>query len=91
MESWHSYLLIFATTFVAVFLSGFQHMNVNGRHWWAIFVTSYAMDFAKVLLIILVVERGLSSALVSGLAAATGMILSVRFHDLLFRKPSTSP
>lgn len=85
LSDWHLYAMIFCATFASVFLSGFQHMNVNGRHYKMIFVTSCAMDFFKVAVVTLVVSAGIKVAIFSGTAAGLGMVLSVRFHDRIFK------
>lgn len=87
LSDWHLYAMIFGATFSSVFLAGFQHMNVNGRHYWLIFTTSVAMDFFKIAVVTLIVSAGMKAAFFSGSAAGLGMVLSVRFHDILFKTP----
>jgi hypothetical protein len=80
------YLAAGAASFLSVFLKGFQHRNVNGNHLRLVFVTSYAMALMDVAVVGIIVKGGWAIAIPSGTGAACGMVLSMKFHDRLFKR-----
>jgi hypothetical protein len=73
------------TSFVSVFLKGFQHMNVIGKHYKLTFFTSYAMAAFDVISVGLIVQGGWSIAFSAGTGTAFGMILSMFVHSRLVK------
>lgn len=80
-----TYFFSFVTSFCAVFLKGFQHKNVIGDHRRSIIITSFLMAAFDVAAISLVLKGGWSIAISAGLGASLGMILSMSFHDKIFK------
>lgn len=81
-----NHVLMLAVTFVAVFLKGFQHKNVNGGHLKLVVMTSYAIAFGDVLLIGIIAKSGWEIGFSSGTGAALGMLGSIVLHDKLLKK-----
>lgn len=84
------YLLAFCTTFISIFLKGFQHKNVIHSMYWSTALTSYAMNVFDVLLVglnaTIIIGGDYWYAFVSGTAAALGMVGSIWFHDRFVSK-----
>ncbi len=82
------YVLAFFGTFVAVFLKGFQHKNIQCNLYGKTFVTSYLMAFVDVLLIGLIARATWDIAFASGSGAAFGMVLAMYVHNRWFKTPA---
>lgn len=76
----------FITTLISVGLKGFQHKNVIGNHYRLVFITSYLMAVADVLIIGIIVRGGWIICFASGSGAAIGMIISIWLHNKYVNK-----
>lgn len=74
------YLLGGLTTFVTIFLRGFQHKNVIGNHYKLVFVTSYLIAVGDVLSVGWILKGGWGLMIPCGTGAALGMVLSMWVH-----------
>jgi len=84
------YVLSTFTTFISVFLKGFQHKNVIGNHQRAVFFTSWFMATFDVASVMFIVKGGWPIAITSGFGASCGMVAAMRTHDRIFGKKSGS-
>lgn len=67
-------------SFILVFLRGIQQLNViHHRMAWAV-ATSFAIAFAEVAVVLVVVERGLAAAPWIGLGGALGVTAAMEMH-----------
>jgi len=75
-----SNLLLVASAFVLVALRAFQSQNVvHGFYWWAA-LTSYALAFGEIALILYVVQQGWASAIFVGTGGALGVTFAMFVH-----------
>lgn len=81
-------LTSFLVTYVAVFLKGFQHKNVIKDKLLLIFITSFAMNAADVIVITTVALNGIAFIWWNGLGAAFGMISAILLHNHLYKHSS---
>jgi hypothetical protein len=77
-------LLIFASSFVSVFALGFQSQNVNNGHYWAAFMTSFAIGGGHLLLYKLVPDASLSEVLAYLIGGPLGITASMWAHRRCF-------
>lgn len=80
------YVLSLVVSFIAVFLKGFQHKNVIGMHYRAVFVTSWAMAAFDVAAVTIIVKGGWWIALTAGTGASFGMVCAMYVHAKLFKE-----
>lgn len=80
------YIAAFFSALISVGLKGFQHKNVIGNHYKAVFITSYLMAVMDVVAVTLIVKGGLVTAVFCGTGAAIGMVVAMKFHDRIFKK-----
>ena len=78
-------LALFASTFVLVFALGLQSLNVNGGHYRAAFLTSFAIGAANLVLFKLTPEAGgiEIAAFLSG--GPIGIVCAMRAHPWMRR------
>jgi hypothetical protein len=81
------YILSAVVSFVAVFLKGFQHKNVNAGRMRSIVVFSYLMAVADVFAVSLIVRGGWTTAFSAGTGSALGMVAAIWLHDRIFKGP----
>jgi hypothetical protein len=81
---------VFLSSFVSVFLKGFQLKNVEGNHYLLVVITSYLIAACDVLLIGLVVQHGWSAVIPIGTGGAIGMLLSIMTHKKYVKKNARS-
>jgi len=74
-------LTAFLVSFIAIFLRGFQQMNVIHSKYTMIAVTSYLLALTDVAVISIIVEHGWNTVLAQGTGAALGMLASVYIHN----------
>ena len=79
-----AYIIGGCTTFVTVFVKGFQYKNVIGGHMKLVAVTAYVMAFLDVFLIGLVSRNDWLIAFPCGLGAMLGMLASIKLHNRMF-------
>lgn len=73
-------MILFFTTFVGVFLLGFQQQNVSGGHYRMAAITSSAIALTQYLMIINVVDSGWVGVLYMALGGSMGITLSMYIH-----------
>ncbi len=71
----------FLVSFIAIFLRGFQQMNVIHGKYTMIAVTSYLLALTDVAVVGIIVEHGWNTVLAQGSGAALGMLASVYIHN----------
>ena len=71
----------FLVSFIAIFLRGFQQMNVIHSKYTMIAVTSYLLALTDVAVVSIIVEHGWNTVLAQGTGAALGMLASVYIHN----------
>ena len=71
----------FLVSFIAIFLRGFQQMNVIHSKYTMIAVTSYLLALTDVAVVSIIVEHGWNTVLAQGSGAALGMLASVYIHN----------
>ncbi len=74
-------LTAFLVSFIAIFLRGFQQMNVIHSKYTMIAVTSYLLALTDVAVVSIIVEHGWNTVLAQGTGAALGMLASVYIHN----------
>ena len=74
-------LTAFLVSFIAIFLRGFQQMNVIHSKYTMIAVTSYLLALTDVAVVSIIVEHGWGTVLAQGSGAALGMLASVYIHN----------
>lgn len=74
-------LTAFLVSFIAIFLRGFQQMNVIHSKYTMIAITSYLLALTDVAVISIIVEHGWNTVLAQGTGAALGMLASVYIHN----------
>lgn len=74
-------LTAFLVSFIAIFLRGFQQMNVIHSKYTMIAVTSYLLALTDVAVVSIIVEHGWNTVLAQGTGAALGMLTSVYIHN----------
>lgn len=74
-------LTAFLVSFIAIFLRGFQQMNVIHSKYTMIAVTSYLLALTDVAVVSIIVEHGWNTVLAQGSGAALGMLASVYIHN----------
>ena len=74
-------LTAFLVSFIAIFLRGFQQMNVIHSKYTMIAVTSYLLALTDVAVVSIIVEHGWNTVLAQGSGAALGMLTSVYIHN----------
>lgn len=78
-------LILFVSTYVAVFALGFQSLNVNGGHYRSAFLTSFAIGASNLLILRIVPDAdwvSLAGYLVGG---PFGIVSSMWVHKKLFK------
>ena len=68
-------------SFIAIFLRGFQQMNVIHSKYTMIAITSYLLALTDVAVVSIIVEHGWNTVLAQGTGAALGMLASVYIHN----------
>lgn len=71
----------FLVSFIAIFLRGFQQMNVIHSKYTMIAVTSYLLALTDVAVVSIIVEHGWNTVVAQGTGAALGMLASVYIHN----------
>ena len=71
----------FLVSFIAIFLRGFQQMNVIHGKYTMIAITSYLLALTDVAVVSIIVEHGWNTVLAQGTGAALGMLASVYIHN----------
>ena len=71
----------FLVSFIAIFLRGFQQMNVIHSKYTMIAITSYLLALTDVAVVSIIVEHGWNTVLAQGTGAALGMLASVYIHN----------
>ena len=74
-------LTAFLVSFIAIFLRGFQQMNVIHSKYTMITITSYLLALTDVAVVSIIVEHGWNTVLAQGTGAALGMLASVYIHN----------
>lgn len=74
------------SSFIGIFLKGFQQKNVIGGHLKTVFVTSYVMALFDVASVTFIVVGGWWIVLSSGVGASFGMLAAILLHDKIFTK-----
>ena len=74
-------LTAFLVSFIAIFLRGFQQMNVIHSKYTMIAVTSYLLALTDVAVVSIIVEHGWGTVLAQGSGAALGMLTSIYIHN----------
>ena len=74
-------LIAFLVSFIAIFLRGFQQMNVIHSKYTMIAITSYLLALTDVAVVSIIVEHGWNTVLAQGTGAALGMLASVYIHN----------
>ena len=74
-------LTAFLVSFIAIFLRGFQQMNVIHSKYTMIAITSYLLALTDVAVDSIIVEHGWNTVLAQGSGAALGMLTSVYIHN----------
>jgi hypothetical protein len=74
-------LTAFLVSFIAIFLRGFQQMNVIHGKYTMIAITSYLLALTDVAVVSIIVEHGWNTVLAQGSGAALGMLASVYIHN----------
>lgn len=75
-----THLALFASTFVLVFLLGFQSLNVNGGHYGAAFWTSFGIGVSQVVLYKLVPSADVTEVIAYLLGGPFGIVASMWAH-----------
>ncbi|WP_411706292.1 hypothetical protein [Edaphovirga cremea] len=73
-------------SFIAVFLKGFQHKNVNANKLKLIVPTAYLMAAFDWIAITIVVKGDWWVAISAGTGASIGMLVAMLLHDKLFNQ-----
>ena len=74
-------LTAFLVSFIAIFLRGFQQMNVIHSKYTMIAITSYLLALTDVAVVSIIVEHGWNTVLAQGTGAALGMLTSIYIHN----------
>ena len=74
-------LTAFLVSFIAIFLRGFQQMNVIHSKYTMIAVTSYLLALTDVAVVSIIVEHGWNTVVAQGSGAALGMLTSIYIHN----------
>lgn len=75
-----THAVLFVSTFILVFLLGFQSLNVNGGHYGAAFWTSFGIGVSNVVLYKLVPGAGASEVIAYLLGGPFGIVASMWCH-----------
>lgn len=73
-------LIVFISTFVAVFALGFQSLNVNNGHYKAAFMTSFAIGSGNLMILKFVPDGDLVSMAAYLLAGPLAIVASMWVH-----------
>ncbi len=73
-------LLLFASTFILVFLLGFQSLNVNGGHYWAAFLSSFGISFSQLVLYKMVPDANWTEIVAYMSGGPFGIVFSMYAH-----------
>ncbi len=73
-------LLLFASAFVSVFALGFQSLNVNGGHYAAAFLTSFAIGLGHLALYRWMPDAGTTQIAAYLLGGPFGIVASMWTH-----------
>ena len=73
-------LALFASTFVLVFLLGFQSLNVNGGHYVAAFLSSFGISFSQLVLYKLVPDANWTEIAAYMAGGPFGIVFSMYAH-----------
>lgn len=86
-------LILFASTFVLVFALGMQSLNVNGGHYIAAFLTSFAIGGANMVLLKLGPNAGTTEIIAFLAGGPFGIVSSMAVHRRIFGapRPPTKP
>lgn len=79
-------LTLFASTFALVFALGFQSLNVNGGHYLAAFITSFAIGAANLILFKLAPEAAGSEIAAFLAGGPFGIVCAMRAHPWMRKK-----
>jgi len=81
-------LLLFASSFLSIFLMGFQQLNVEHRKYALSFITSFAMTFFNYCIFKLLPSGGFDLLQFFSFAfgGALGIVLAMVAHDKLIPK-----
>jgi uncharacterized membrane protein YqgA involved in biofilm formation len=77
-------LTVLITTFIGVFLKGFQHKNIQHNRYVSMTVLSYIISICELLTVTVVVKSGLGVVLYAATGAALGMVCGVLAHNKYF-------
>lgn len=75
-----SELLLFGSTFVLVFLLGFQSLNVNGGHYLAAFLSSFGISLSQLILYKLVPDASWTQVVAYMSGGPIGIVASMYAH-----------
>jgi hypothetical protein len=81
-------LVLYCSTFITVFALGFQSQNVNGGHYWAAFLTSFAIGGASLVLYKVLPDATTAQCAAYLLGGATGIVASMWAHRRWMKKPT---
>lgn len=82
-------LLLFGSTFALVFALGLQSLNVNGGHYVAAFITSFAIALSQLVLYKLVPDAGIAEVAAYLAGGPFGIVASMKFHQrFISRRPT---
>lgn len=73
-------LLLFGSTFVLVFLLGFQSLNVNGGHYVAAFLSSFGISLSQLILYKLVPDATWTQVAAYMSGGPLGIVASMYVH-----------
>ena len=79
-------LSLIIATFILLALRAFQSQNVIHRYFGHAVITSFAMAFAEVTVIVNVVNAGIDSAIFVGLGGAFGVVFAMWVHPKFIQK-----
>jgi hypothetical protein len=82
-------MLLILTTATLVFLRAFQQQNVMGGHYLSAALTSYAIAFAEVAVIVGIVTAGWSAVVWVGTGGAIGVTTAMLAHGFIFNRRET--
>ena len=81
-----THLLLFASSFVTVFLLGVQQKNVHGNHYLAAIFTSFGIGGAQIFLWRLVPDANATQILATLLGGPCGITAAMWAHPRIFKK-----
>ena len=79
-------MTLFITTFVMVFLLGFQQKNVMHNHYYLAAITSFCIGTAQYFLTHGIIDMGYEAIIYMGLGGSFGITLSMFLHNMMRSK-----